>query len=462
LLPPTIVTAMSDYPPASLVVVCFLGAFMTYWNEGSRSEAFFRNSTRLQLESQASAQAKAEALKDSERLSALKSQFLATISHELRTPLNGILGMTQIMLTDSTMAPSMRSQIELVHDAGSTMRLLVDDILDVAKIEHGGFTINPRPADVPAMIERVAGLFAEQARKEGLHLVTRIELPREQALIDAERLTQILFNLVGNAIKFTHEGGIEIGASLSADVQGQPRLLLSVKDSGIGIDPQFHDSVFEMFHQVDGTRTRSYGGTGLGLAICRQLARAMGGDIRLESQLGHGARFIVDLPWEGRPVAELIPATQPVETAAGVAIVAKDPMRAAMLSAIARRAGATVRTVDTEEALTATAHDRAVTLLVDGAATEFALGLIAGVEGVGGRTIIAGGEVADNALDRYGLRAALTVPFSRTAIESALGTVASMRPLEIDSGLQSLAGQPIAEADKGVEKQDLDPAVGMK
>ena len=356
---------------------------------------------------------------------AAKTEFLASTSHELRTPLNGILGMTQILLADSNVAPVHRTQIELLHDAGSTMRALVDDILDVAKIEHGGFTIVPKPTDVGALATRVIRLFAAQA--EAARLALELELQEDclPAMVDPDRLTQILFNLIGNAIKFTPEGMVHV--SVSAREGEAPELVVTVRDTGIGIAPEWHDSVFDMFRQVDGARTRNYGGTGLGLAICRQLARAMGGDIALESALGEGASFVVTLPWIRVPAAEMVAASTQRHDAAQhnadsrqdqVVLVGNDPMRLAMLGAIVRRAGYRTSIADTAEKLQQLLTGKRLTLLVDASACgSIAQRLDAGAF-IDHRIIIVGdgsGEMPMRHADQ-----APVVAFSRNAILSAL------------------------------------------
>ncbi len=344
---------------------------------------------------------------------AAKSQFLASTSHELRTPLNGILGMTQILLADRQLDPQTRARVDLVHDAGKTMRALVDDILDVAKVDHGGFAIAAQPTRPHDLVDKVVALFEADAARRGIRLRFDNRIGEASLMLDPGRLTQILFNLVGNALKFTAEGEIEVIADRRAG--GDGALLLSVRDSGIGIASEWHEAVFDMFRQVDPSRSRQYGGTGLGLAICRRLARAMGGDIALESRIGEGSTFTVHLPWE----AATIVAPEEVEAeerAAGrrIAIVANDPMRTAMLSAIVRRLGHIV--VDKEgETATATEAARADIIIVD-AADRQAVADVAREAGTATRVVIAGqsaGEGTDNRLARL-------VPFDIKAIAAAI------------------------------------------
>lgn len=359
-----------------------------------------------------------------ERALAAKTEFLASTSHEIRTPLNGILGMTQIMLADRTLATTTRAQVELVHDAGTTMRALVDDILDVAKIEHGGFVITPRPTDVPALAKRVTRLFAAQAEASAITLTCMSDLPDGLASCDPDRLTQIMFNLVGNALKFTHSGSISVALSLAAEADTQ-RLVLTVTDTGIGIAPEWQDAVFDMFRQVDQGRTRSYGGTGLGLAICRQLARAMGGDIRVESAVGEGSTFIVHLPWE--PISDghnIVPigASAMVDATPDddrpLLVIAIDPMRSAMLATIARRAGCRVVLPEAIDELPS--EDLPTACLIDGQAIAYAATCLAGYAGSIRTGIITGSAKTATEIDTLPIECVTFVPFARNCLTEAL------------------------------------------
>ena len=223
-----------------------------------------------------------------------KTQFLATTSHEIRTPLNGILGMTEVILSDRALAPSLRDRLEIVHGAGKTMRALVDDILDVAKMEHGEISLSPTAFALPALLDTVARLWEIQARAKGVELVMELEHCPGTVFEDEGRLRQIVFNLLSNAVKFTDSGTVQIVAE--ATDEAAPRLRIAVTDSGVGIPAGQLDHIFESFQQVDGRTTRRFGGTGLGLAIVRNLARAMGGDVTVTSTLGKGSCFELLLP----------------------------------------------------------------------------------------------------------------------------------------------------------------------
>ncbi|MBA4761727.1 ATP-binding protein [Sphingomonas sp.] len=220
-----------------------------------------------------------------------KTEFLATTSHEIRTPLNGILGMTQIMLRDASVPAETRDRINIVHGAGMTMRALVDDILDVAKMETGNLTVELTPTDLHTLLRDVTRMWEEQARAKGLDFtLSHADTPR-WIETDPGRLRQIVFNLLSNAVKFTERGELAVVVEAAGD-----RLRLAIRDTGIGIPADKFDEVFESFKQVDAGTTRQFGGTGLGLAIVRNLARALGGSVTVNSVVGEGATFTVDLP----------------------------------------------------------------------------------------------------------------------------------------------------------------------
>jgi len=226
-----------------------------------------------------------------EKAIAAKMEFLATTSHEIRTPLNGILGMTQVMLTDRSLDPTLKDRIGIVHSAGENMRLLVDDILDVAKMETGKLSVGTGVIELKSTLRQVAQVWRLQAEAAGVALVLDLDDCPERIEGDGSRLRQIVFNLLSNAMKFTAKGEVQLSAARAGD-----RVHIKVRDSGIGIAREWHESIFELFQQVDGGTTRQYGGTGLGLAICRNLARAMGGDVWVESEPGFGSTFTIDMP----------------------------------------------------------------------------------------------------------------------------------------------------------------------
>ena len=256
---------------------------------------------------------------------AAKTEFLATTSHEIRTPLNGILGMTQVMLADERLDAATRDRLSVVHGAGVNMRALVDDILDVAKMETGRMTIEEAPFDLRQLMRDATGMWAEQARGKGLAFDLTLTEGPQWIVGDATRLRQIIFNLLSNAVKFTPTGSINVGASVDGD-----RWRLSVTDSGIGISPDKHEEIFEAFRQADAGTTRQYGGTGLGLAICRNLSRAMGGEVTVESRLEAGSTFTLDLPL----VRAEAPAVDGVAAGEGMLVVDRNPITRAMFKTL--------------------------------------------------------------------------------------------------------------------------------
>jgi signal transduction histidine kinase len=228
-----------------------------------------------------------------------KSDFLAMTSHEIRTPLNGILGMTQVILADRATAGPLRTKIEMVQDAGETMRALVDDILDLSKMETGKLVINRAPLRLREMLSEAVALWRAKAEAKGLTLTLELNACPGLVEEDGDRLRQILFNLLSNAVKFTEQGGISVSAQGKDD-----RLTIAVADSGIGIAPEQLELIFEKFHQADQSTSRRFGGTGLGLAICRSLAEAMEGRVTVESRPGAGSTFTLSMPLRLTDAAE--------------------------------------------------------------------------------------------------------------------------------------------------------------
>jgi len=227
-----------------------------------------------------------------------KTEFLATTSHEIRTPLNGILGMTQVLLANDGIDRDVREKVQVVQGAGEAMRALVDDILDVAKMETGEIKIAHEETDLNAILGQAVALWESQAQAKGVTLsLRRGEGVPSRILSDETRLRQIIFNLLSNAVKFTLAGKVDIVVSTQPDECGES-LAIEVIDTGIGIARDQHELIFEAFRQVDSGTSRQFGGTGLGLSICRRLAAAMGGTVTVDSELGQGARFTLRLPLE--------------------------------------------------------------------------------------------------------------------------------------------------------------------
>jgi signal transduction histidine kinase len=223
-----------------------------------------------------------------------KSEFLATTSHEIRTPLNGVLGMAQVMLADTTLKRDVRDRIDLISAAGKTMQAIIDDILDIAKIDTGKIEIAKKPFDAKRAISDSARLWTDSARQKGLQFSVDMSGCDGTVIGDEQRIRQVVFNLLSNAVKFTDTGRILGRAWIGKD--DPTELHVVVSDTGIGIAKDEQKAIFDAFYQVDGSQTRSHGGTGLGLSIAHQLVTAMGGQIRLTSEPGKGSTFYVTVP----------------------------------------------------------------------------------------------------------------------------------------------------------------------
>jgi len=228
---------------------------------------------------------------EAEMASRAKSDFLANMSHELRTPLNGIIGISDI-LADSNLAHVQRKQVELIRSSGDALLTLVNDILDLARIESGHFELEQVPFDLVDLVESTSELYAVQAQGKGLELVASLDEKTPARLIgDPDRLRQVLVNLIGNAIKFTNKGEIQVGVFCESVTKDKAMLRFFVRDTGIGIPEEKLEAIFQRFTQVDESSTRQYGGVGLGAAISREFVTMMGGKIWAESELGKGSRL---------------------------------------------------------------------------------------------------------------------------------------------------------------------------
>ncbi|WP_133065393.1 hybrid sensor histidine kinase/response regulator [Niveispirillum lacus] len=310
-----------------------------------------------------------------------KSVFLAAVSHEIRTPINAMMGGLEILNGQGCPDPAspQGKVLEVMEKAGQSMLALLDDLLDITRIEAGHLSLLPQPMDLHQRLHDAIDLMAGRAAASGLTLELSIapDVPRHVS-VDAARLRQILLNLIGNAIKFTERGGIKVVAVRQAPsfghasaTPGAALVRITVADTGIGIPPTKLPHVFDAFYQAEGGDNRRYGGVGLGLAICKRLVGMMGGQIQVESALGHGTVFTVDLPM---PLA-----TAPAQAPSGsarllpywtsrplVLLVEDDSVNQFVASQLLTRQGVQVITAeDGETALTILAEQRVRLVLMD-------------------------------------------------------------------------------------------------
>lgn len=271
-------------------VVCFIliSIFLAFifWNRSLSREIIHRQEVEKSL---------VAARHEAEKSNQAKSEFLAMMSHEIRTPLNGILGMSQL-LAETELNEDQKQQCDVIVSSGESLLSIINDILDFSKIEAGKLEMETHPFNMNGLIDSVINLYKNSAEEKGLYLKTVCSPELFGSYKgDEGRLRQVILNLVSNAIKFTHEGGVTVFVEPVESVKNTEKISIRVKDTGIGIPEAVQSSLFQQFTQADTTTTRKYGGTGLGLAISKKIIDLMNGEIRIDSTLGEGTEFTVEI-----------------------------------------------------------------------------------------------------------------------------------------------------------------------
>ncbi|MFD1191971.1 ATP-binding protein [Phenylobacterium conjunctum] len=329
----------SDFAPGDLVILCTgLMLMCVYWANGIRR-------------SRAANRALNEAKQRATEANQAKSVFLATMSHELRTPMTGVLGMAQA-LKATPLSPDQGSQVELLIRAGDGLMAILNDILDVAKIEAGRLELEAAPFDLVELAGQAEALWRDAAEAKGLKLtcVAEADLPRWLEG-DAGRIRQIMLNLLSNALKFTQAGEVKmVLRPVPGAADGQGRIEIAVSDTGIGMSEDQVARLFQAFSQADVSTARRFGGTGLGLSICRQLSEMMGGGVSVESTPGAGSTFrlTLELPLAAAPAEAADDGDAEAEGLVGIRILAAEdnPINQAVIRAILEAIGAEIEIAD--------------------------------------------------------------------------------------------------------------------
>ena len=382
-LQPNLATNLPTLVPASLMLLSrqdtygFFGglgllslmALMLF--ESRRAERRITELLWLRFTTDRIARERTHALVLAQRHSAVKDQFLATMSHEMRTPLHGILGLARLLLDRLPERPGVlhesRHQVELIERAGEHLLHIINDVLDFSRIEAGKLQIQHAAFDLRTLIEEVVELQRVTAQEKGLRLLADVRLPQPCWVSgDASRLRQMLHNLLGNAIKFTELG--EIRVRVAPEPQGGgSTVVFHVQDTGVGIPTDQLGLIFDAFHQVDGSFVRRHKGTGLGLTITREIARAMGGDVDCDSEVGRGSVFTLKVPLHPMaapsqapssvPAPMAIPATAAPHFSGRILLVEDNPVNALVAEANLARLGLDVtRAEDGAQALSMLQH----------------------------------------------------------------------------------------------------------